>query len=123
MSGSRIRLENVQRSRQIAAIIPTVRDNLPAQRKIIELCRQVLGGGFKVHVPRLGAPGSLSLLQLKTFAKLPHTVYTFSLGRVRDVWLWLEEESRRYLFRYHTWCIAKGGQRYIDEDILRERIQ
>jgi hypothetical protein len=44
---------------------PPARDNLPAQRKIINLCYQVLGGGVKFHVQRRGVPGSYSLLQLK----------------------------------------------------------
>ena len=97
-------------------------DNLPTQREIIELCCYVLRDGFKIHTPRLDAPGSFFHIQLKTFDKFPHTVYAFSLGRIRDAWLCLEEETGRYYFSYPMWRIPKGERRYINEDILWDRI-
>jgi hypothetical protein len=119
---ARIGPENFCRSCRIAAIIPPppVRDNLPAQRKVIDLCHQVLGGGFRIHVPKLGAPGSFSRIQLKTFAKLPHTVHAFSLRKIGGAWLWLEQETGRYSFGYCKWCKIKIGRRYLDKAISKE---
>ncbi len=57
-----------------------VRDNLPAQRAIIALCLEFIGHRFIVHIPHHGAL-VLSCLQLRSFAKLPHTVSGFSLEK------------------------------------------
>ena len=65
----------VQQSLHIIAIPPSVRDYLPAQREIIALCCRDVGSGFKVHIPRQGAPGLLSFIQLATFVRFTHTVY------------------------------------------------
>jgi hypothetical protein len=108
MPGSSIWLGSIQRSRQIATIIPPIHDNLPAQCKIIKLYCYILGNGFKVHVPRLSAPGSLSHIQLKMFKKLPHTVYAFSLGQIRGMWLFLEEEIGCYYFQLSHVVHPKG---------------
>ncbi len=64
------------------------------------------------------------MIQLKTFAVLPPTVYGFLLGRIKEVWLRLEEESGRYTLGYCKRGNNKIGnivQRFIDEDILCNR--
>ena len=74
-------------------ISPTLRDYLPAQREIIDLCCPVLGSEFKVHVPWQGAPGLLSFIQIATFARFTHMVYGFLLGKQGGVWLRRDNES------------------------------
>jgi hypothetical protein len=98
-----------------------VRDNLPAQRAIIALCRDFIGDRFTVHVPRRGAP-VLSCLQLRSFSKLPHTVYGFSSGKISGSWLHLEEDSGRYFLGTRTWVVDKSQRRYI-RDSLPEYIK
>ena len=47
------------------------------------------------------------------------------MGRIKDVWLRLEEESGRYTLGYRKRGddkISNIVQRYVDEDILRDRI-
>jgi hypothetical protein len=82
ITGASMWLGDVQRSRRIAYTSHPVRDNLPAQRKIIAVCHQVLKDKFKVYVPQQGAPGATSFFQLKTFVELPHMVYRFLLRQV-----------------------------------------
>jgi hypothetical protein len=93
--------DNVRHSRPIAAIPQPARDNLADQRRIIEVCRRVLGDQHKVHVPRHGAPGTYSFIQLKTFAKLPYAVWGFSLGSIRrKYWLGLTKATGDYTLSY-----------------------
>ena len=100
---------NIQQSLHIAAIPPTVRDYLPAQRKIIALSCLVLWSGFKVHVPQQGAPGLLSFILLATtFTRFTHTVYGFLLGKQGGIWLRRDNESGRYCFGYGTWGFSPG---------------
>jgi len=122
--------DTVRRSRRIAAIPPPVRDNLADQRRIIEVCRRVLGDSHKVHVPRPGAPGTYSFIQLKTFAKLPYAVWGFSLGVIRRrYWLGLTKATGDYTLGYRHQgpdgtCIKRwGNERIVDEAELRAYIQ
>jgi hypothetical protein len=110
---------DVRRSRRIAATRRPVQDNLPATHDIIPVCRRVLGDNFRVHVPRQGALGPTSFVQLRTVAELPHMVYGFSLGRISEFWLLLEEEAVAILFRTHQNLVtAKPQKRYVTETFI-----
>ena len=123
--------DTVRRSRRIAAIPQQpARDNLADQRRIIEVCRRVLGDHHKVHVPRLGAPGTYSFIQLKTFARLPYAVWGFSLGSLRRVyWLGLTKTTGEYTLGYRhqgpdgTYIKRWGNERIVDEVELRAYLQ
>jgi len=94
------------------------------------VCRRVLGDQHKVHVPCQGAPGTYSLLQLKTFAKLPYAVYGFSLGSLRHKnWLRLDKESGTYTLGLRHkgpdgYYIKKwGNERIVVENELRDYLK
>ena len=94
------------------------------------MCRRILGDRYKVHVPRQGAPGTYSLLQLKTFAKLPYTVWGFSLGSIRrKYWLGLTKATGEYTLGYRhqgpdgTYIKRWGNERVVDERTLRDYLQ
>jgi hypothetical protein len=122
---------SIRRSHRIATIPPPhARDNLADQRRIIEVCRRVLGDQHKVHVPRQGAPGTYSLIQLKTFAKLPYVVWGFSLGSIRRIyWLGLHKETGDYTLGYRhkgpngPFIKRWGNERIVDEAELRDYLQ
>ena len=121
----------VRRSRRLVAVPPPARDNLADQRRIIEVCRRVLGDRHKVHVPRQGAPGTYSYIQLKTFARLPYAVWGFSLGHLRRLyWLGLTKETGDYTLGYRHkgangdhFIKRWGNERIVDEAVLRSYLQ
>ncbi len=45
-------------------------------------------------------------------------VYGFLLGRIRDFWLLLEEESGRYFVGHKNWITAKLQQWYTTETVV-----
>ena len=98
----------IRRSARIVTIPSVVQDYLPAQHEIIAVCCRALRSGFKVHVPRRDAPGSLSHIKLATFAKFTHRVYGFLLGKQGGIWLCRDNESGRYCFGYRTWGYSPG---------------
>jgi len=122
--------DTVRRSRRIAEIPQPLRDNLADQRRIIDVCRRVLGDRHKVHVPRHGAPGTYSYIQLNTFAELPHAVWGFSLGLLRRrYWLGLTKETGEYTLGYRhqgpdgPYIKRWGNERVVDEAELRYYLQ
>jgi hypothetical protein len=85
---------------------------------MIVVCRQVLGYNYMVHVPRQGALGLTSFVQLKTFIELLHMVYGFLLGQIIDFWLLLEEESGRYFVGHKIWITAKSQRWYVTKTVI-----
>jgi hypothetical protein len=120
----------VRRSRRIAEILPPTRDNLADQRRMIDVSRRVLGGRFKVHIPRHGAPKQYSYVKLDTFAQHPHVVYGFSLGQMRrKYWLGLTRRTGEYTLGYRDegpdgpFIKRWGSERVVDEAELRRYLQ
>jgi hypothetical protein len=93
--------------------------NLTAQCTIFALCCNFIGDRFRVQVLCCSAL-VLWCLQLRFFAKLPPTVSGILLGKILDLWLYLEEDSGRYFLATRTWVIDKSQRRYIRNSLPKD---